>query len=644
MCTNKYAVLQDTVTHLKLEHFVKENKADQRIKCLKSIHCEKSYLTFKAMKDHTRKCRHIDIEIENEPILNQEQFRNDQPMVEDDALFEENLIRNQERNDDDRAGEIGDMPFDSQAAFKSIEIMMLAVLGCLTSLKLPATLKTAIFQQLESLVFSIHEYLKQYLISNIPDYVNSSTAEYIDLFFSNILIVMNKYRSGYAINQQLREKNHKYVSPVKRNIGARWDKVYNKNIGRYLEKFKLSEYYYVSLKDSINQLLENPDFRNQIQPDHICEEGVYRKFCCGAVYKNNTFFQENPNAIRIQIYYDDFKLTNSQNPNSIKIGAIYYTIENLPSILNSHINHIHLLSIFYTIDLKNFGVDFNTLLYPIVQEIKELQTGVLRLDIKANLASFTGDNLAIHTAFGFFENFAFDFYCQHCTMTKVECDVSTREDPTRLRNSEQYNQLFEGNKSKEFPHMNSAHGIKRYTFLNDIDNFDIARNMVVDCMHDIAELTIPRTLKIFFEKAIRFKIITLDQINERLIAFDYGFKNEKNKPGEVNLSNENTLGLNAMQSIIFIQHIPFLFPELVSDERMKIYWYTVRDLICITKICLLRVINEKDLQDLEAYIESYLQGFLQHFEGYLKPKQHFLIHYPRIIRNCGPPTTMWTMR
>lgn len=69
----------------------------------------------------------------------------------------------------------------------------------------------------------------------------------------------------------------------------------------------------------------------------------------------------------INLFFDEFEVTNplGSKPSSHKMGAIYFTIGNLPPQLNSKLCHIHLFALFYSQDQKSFG--FNSILEPIVQ-------------------------------------------------------------------------------------------------------------------------------------------------------------------------------------------------------------------------------------------------------------------------------------
>lgn len=79
------------------------------------------------------------------------------------------------------------------------------------------------------------------------------------------------------------------------------------------------------------------------------------------------FVQQN------QLY--DFEIARVLGSKTIihKIGAIYFTIVNIPNNLKSHLNNIFLVCLFYVNDLYG-GFNLNDILKPIINDIKILET------------------------------------------------------------------------------------------------------------------------------------------------------------------------------------------------------------------------------------------------------------------------------
>lgn len=62
------------------------------------------------------------------------------------------------------------------------------------------------------------------------------------------------------------------------------------------------------------------------------------------------------------------------------------------------------------------------------------------------------------------------------------------------------------------------------------------------------------------------------------------------------------------------------------------------------RICYSRTISEMDLIELGQHVKCYLDKVVECHGRKLKPKDHFLTHYPEIIRRSGPLVHMSTMR
>lgn len=656
ICHKTFLSMSNILKHLKFVHKIRESPTgNETLKCVRSCRCDSKFSNFKSMQNHSRLCDVSNIHFVNEQAEdlnnafeynignNLEIDRNIENVQVDDNTYEE---ISDEETDRERNPWNGRPVVSFETIYTSIHGIVTLFLNCMVSLKIPKKYMSMIMNQLEIFVTSMLELMIQFLSINVYDYQNSEVSELITLFFANVLHIIKTSSSIYLINREL-HSNPSYVAPIPKNIGARWDFGFNRRRGRNEELFKLCDFYYVPLKETLNVLFRNQEFRRTFfHQDHICENNVFRKFCCGRNYKDSIFYRNNPKCIRLQLYYDDFNLTDNRNNDTTKMGGVYFHIENMPKMLNSHIDNIYLLALFNTNDLKNFGQNFNTILYPIVEELEEVRNEGLQVEnmiIKCNICSHAGDNLAIHTAFGMFESFNATYFCQYCKMIKRETQTAIIENPQLIRNIEEILELFSPDQTRYFREPKDAFGIKRYSYLFQIENFDVCKNMIFDIMHDLFEGCIPLTLIQFIETAIRLKIITLDNINDRILNFDYGIHLNNSKPREVKL-DQPSMGISASQKWILFEHFPFIFPELVSNEHLASRWKTLGFLLGITKICLKSTIYERDLNQLETYIGNYLESYLRMYRKTLIPKQHFLTHYPRIIRNMGPPTTMWTMR
>jgi hypothetical protein len=81
-----------------------------------------------------------------------------------------------------------------------------------------------------------------------------------------------------------------------------------------------------------------------------------------------------------------------------------------------------------------------------------------------------------------------------------------------------------------------------------------------------------------------------------------------------------------------------LIPE--NDE----VWNLFLLLIQIIDILLLYTFNDSAISHLKKLISYHNSMYITLFNDTLKPKHHFLIHYPTIITNSGPSRHYWCFR
>jgi hypothetical protein len=90
-----------------------------------------------------------------------------------------------------------------------------------------------------------------------------------------------------------------------------------------------------------------------------------------------------------------------------------------------------------------------------------------------------------------------------------------------------------------------------------------------------------------------------------------------------------------------------ILPQLVADKIQADdqYWNVYLCLRDICDIVLAPVIHREDVDDLQELVSDFLKSFIDVFGVHnLKPKFHYLLHYPRMIRLFGPLRNFWCMR
>lgn len=147
--------------------------------------------------------------------------------------------------------------------------------------------------------------------------------------------------------------------------------------------------------------------------------------------------------------------------------------------------------------------------------------------LKGNLINCASDNKGTHTFLGMFDSHNSHFYCQHCQMHRDLCRYSTYNDPQLRRSEEEYQQIFQDN-GMVYGEVDDACGLKMYSLLNDVEDYLMFGQQTIDPVHDIAEGNIPDIVKKYVKKVITHGVKTLNEINQMIKVFDYGFIHHNN--------------------------------------------------------------------------------------------------------------------
>ena len=135
-------------------------------------------------------------------------------------------------------------------------------------------------------------------------------------------------------------------------------------------------------------------------------------------------------------------------------------------------------------------------------------------------------------------------------------------------------------------------------------------------------------------------------MNNVILTFSYSDNDKKNKP-QVSKTT-SVANLNIKQTACEMRNLMRLFPIMVgsfvpqSDSAWLIYlqFLQINGRLCSPKF------NRGDSVFLQSLIDEFFPQFLDEFgENYdLKPKGHFLQHYPKMIEIFGPLVKTYALK
>lgn len=98
----------------------------------------------------------------------------------------------------------------------------------------------------------------------------------------------------------------------------------------------------------------------------------------------------------------------------------------------------------------------------------------------------------------------------------------------------------------------------------------------------------------------------------------------------------------AVEKLTLFRLLPFLIGSSIPQDNTYCTRYLLFRSIC--DIVLAPVIKTSWLSPLSALITEFLKSFQKLFPDKFTPKIHFLVHYPRLIKQHGPLRAHWCLR
>lgn len=618
-CSFETNNIRDLCAHLRTFHLLFDSPK-LNLPCCAG--CPATFKTFNGFKKHLRKC--YSDQINSDKLEDNSGTDNNTFEHEENTDFSADSIQSETKNTQDNNN-------------KLIQENVSCYVSKLYSLGLPESSITSILESTSELFFPVLD--EVVMLSAL--HLRKELATKLSQTFENQVI---QYRRRKFFEGAT-------VQPLKKSHGVRMDQRYDRQRQRYISTNVTSTFAYVPLMETLRMVLSNTSVQNYFTKEAEKNDSTFTHFIDGEVFQNNFFYHENRNVLQIQIYFDEFEVCNplGSKKSIHKIGAFYFTLNNLPMYVNSSLENIHILALCYNLDIKEFGID--PVLEVIVDDLRKLETEGIFVDainthFKGTLSALSFDNLGGAMLLGMNESFQAHFYCRICTIDKISADTASEANDSLWRTSASFSQY-----SNQLKYANSdtmlSFGVKHKSAMFNLNYFDVCDNSTVDVMHDFLEGICQRELKLFFEFCFESKIMDLTELNRRVQAFDYGLHNRGNFPSHIYFNkHSNSIGQRAAQTFCLLIHLPLILEDLTpafeSDDYNKCLMILL--LIEILKIVIAPSIPRDMLFKLSQLIKEHHELLIQEYSVKLTPKHHLITHYPMIIRKMGPPRGYWTMR
>ena len=143
--------------------------------------------------------------------------------------------------------------------------------------------------------------------------------------------------------------------------------------------------------------------------------------------------------------------------------------------------------------------------------------------------AFLADNLASHSIGGFKESMSFaKRFCRTCLTDKESSYNYFTEEEFEMRTPSEHIKQCE--EVLEDQAMSKEYGINRNSILNDVIGFSVVNGLPHDVMHDMLEGVINYEVRLFLQHCFTSKYFTIEQLNDRITNFDYGYSVSSKPP------------------------------------------------------------------------------------------------------------------
>ena len=168
--------------------------------------------------------------------------------------------------------------------------------------------------------------------------------------------------------------------------------------------------------------------------------------------------------------------------------------------------------------------------------------------------------------------------------------------------------------------------------------------MPFDIAHDLFEGVIPEVLGEVLKDCMTHGYFTLEYLNDRLSNFPYDGADRTNKPSQRFKTIQGfKVKATAAQAWCLCRLIPLMVGHCVPADSEA--WSVLLKLLDVVEYSTTAEATREHVVILADIIEEFLTAYYACFpEMTMKPKFHYIVHYPEVLAEFGPLVHIWTLR
>lgn len=507
-------------------------------------------------------------------------------------------------------------------------------------------LNRALVQNVVDYSKELTEDIFSHLIENSRKFQDCSELKnFLNKSFETVMNNFQDIKTEY-LRFKFLEKHKVYNKPLKFNFGN--DMVLS-NVSKPGEQptgsITNTSGQITCISGMLKQFLELPDVLNTInkfiREEETNQPHILTSCFQGDLWRNLKNIHNNKKILPLYLYFDDFEPLNvlGSRAGNYKIGAVYISLACIPPEFSSQLENIFLGQLFYSADRNQF-TNKNTF-RNIINNLKlmeekgiEIETSTGKITVHFVLMSILGDNLGLNSILGFSESFNSEYFCRLCITPKLTTQKEWRASCFVSRSKETY----------DLHCIEQTHGVKETAVWNELISFHVTENPSCDLMHDMLLGVLRYDLAFILNYLIRQNYFSLEHINERIKFFKFSKIDTGNVMPQIKQEHlrRNVIVISASEMLSLTLYLGVLVGDLIPNEDPVWRFYTLT--VEMLDNLLARSFSAESIKYLQHLIEEHHELVIELFGEHLRPKYHFLLHYPKIIRLLGPPRYYWSMR
>lgn len=433
------------------------------------------------------------------------------------------------------------------------------------------------------------------------------------------------------------KKHFPYLEPVEISLGKNSDGVSRK-------------YHYIPILKNLELFFHDTRVQTQfLTPRAETKIGIYSDYTDGMIYKNNHFFSEGDRKLEIILYQDAFEVSNpiGSSKGKQKMVGVYMLLGNLFPYNRSRTDDIQLVLLCKDSDWTHFSP--NKIFEVLIRDLIQLEVNGISLMlhnelkiVKGSVFAILGDNLGSNQIGGFAENFSKSLHwCRFCYFknTDLETNVITPKLMRTVHNYDKELKILAKNVKKKF-----SNGVKGNSALNELTHYHVCNPGLPSCIaHDLPEGIISYDFHLLLNIYIKMGIFNHDYLNYAYASIRKKLK--LNNLTFVNLTDTQTkLPGTATQNLYFLLLFPLIMKDFDINQDDDV-WQMVIRLIEIARLSYSPQISDIQINYLSFLLDEYISfRKIVLVNVKCRPKHHFVMHYPKLIRLYGPLSKMSTLR